>query len=192
MRTREKIELGLIATVSVVTWFFATRLPVKLPAGYLILAASVLLLGQGLLRDLYVKYVAKKDHPAADPSTGSGLAPSTGSGLAPSTGSGLAPSTGSGLAPSTGSGLAPSTGSGTAPKRIVCMCMESTVGVAGVIGGLAVLLCGIGRIIEVPTFFWPALVIGVGVVGFVIKDFVLDWKARSVRRVKDHQSIIPW
>ncbi len=160
MRTREKIELGLIATVAVATWFFATRLPVKLPAGYLILAASVLLLGQGLLRDLYVKYVAKKDHPAADPSTGSGPTPST--------------------------------GSGTAPKRIVCMCMESTVGVAGVIGGLAILLCGIGRIIEVPTFFWPALVIGVGVVGFVIKDFVLDWKARSVRRVKDHQSIIPW
>ena len=72
------------------------------------------------------------------------------------------------------------------------MCMESTVGVAGVIGGLAVLLCGLGRPVEVALFFWPALVLAVGITGFVIKDFVLDWKARSVRRVKDHQSIIPW
>ena len=150
MRTREKIELGLIATVAAAAWFFAARLPVKLPAGYLILAASVLLLGQGLLRDLWVKYGAKKDHPAAE------------------------------------------TQAPAAKQKIVCMCMESTVGVAGVIGGLAILLCGIGRIVEVPLYFWPALVLCVGVVGFVIKDFVLDWKARSVRRVKDHQSIIPW
>ena len=156
MRTREKIELGLIATVAVTTWFFATRLPVKLPAGYLILAASVLLLGQGLLRDLYVKYIAKKDHPAVAAAAAIDGQPAN------------------------------------APKKIVCMCMESTVGVAGVVGGLAILLCGIGSIVEVPFYFWPALVLCVGVVGFVIKDFVLDWKARSVRRVKDHQSIIPW
>ena len=159
MTVREKVELVLIAAAASAAGAFATSLPPSLPAGYVILTASVLLLGQGLIRDLWMKYGAKRDHPA--PSTSSGQAPSTSS-------------------------------EPPKPQRIVCMCAESTVGVAGVVAGLTVVLCGIRSHVELPPIFWPALVLIVGVIGFIIKDYVLDWKSRSVRRVKDHSSIIPW
>ena len=67
MRTREKTELGLIAVVAALAWFFAAKFPARLSVGYLILAAAVLLLGQGLLRDLWIKFGAGRDHPAASP-----------------------------------------------------------------------------------------------------------------------------
>ena len=143
MTTREKVELLLICCVAGAAWFFTARLPHQLAAGELILAASVFLLSQGLLRDLWIKYVVKPAAPAQ-------------------------------------------------PRRIVCMCMESTVGVAGVTAGAAILLCGIRSSVQLPQLFWPLLVLCVGVVGFVIKDFVIDWKTWKVRKEKDHQSVIPW
>jgi hypothetical protein len=127
-----------------------------------ILTASVLLLGQGLIRDLWMKYGAKREHPAAEAQSTATDAAQTGPAAPPK------------------------------PQRIVCMCAESTVGVAGVVAGLTVVLCGIRSTVDLPSVFWPALVLIVGVTGFIIKDYVLDWKSRSVRRVKDHSSIIPW
>ena len=151
MLRREKVELALIVLATLAAWRLASVLPVSVPAGHLILAASVLLLGQGLLRDLWIKFGPK---PAAV--------------------------------------AEPVPTDAAKPQRIVCMCMESSVGVAGVIAGLCILLCGIGRRIEVSPYCWPALVLVVGITGFIIKDFVLDWKNRTVKRVKDHQSVIPW
>ena len=143
MTTREKVELLLICIVAGAAWFFAARLPHQLAAGEVIAYSSAFLLFQGLLRDLWIKYVAKPEAPAQ-------------------------------------------------PRKFACMCMESTVGAAGVIAGLTVLLCGIRTSVQLPLFFWPALVLVVGAIGFLIKDLVIDWKTWKVRREKDHQSVIPW
>jgi hypothetical protein len=143
MTTREKVELLLICILAAAAWFFAPKLPQKLAIGEVVLAASVFLLGQGLLRDLWIKYVVKPAAPAE-------------------------------------------------PRRIVCMCMESTVGVVGVSAGGAILLCGIRSSVALPGIFWPLLILIVGAVGFAIKDFVIDWKTWKVHREKDHQSVIPW
>src|SRR5262245_48252220 len=105
MTTREKVELLLICIVAGAAWFLAAKLPQKLAVGEVVLAASVFLLGQGLLRDLWIKYVVKPAAPAE-------------------------------------------------PRRIVCMCMESTVGVVGVTAGAAILLCGIRSSVQLPNVFW--------------------------------------
>jgi hypothetical protein len=143
MTTREKVELLLICIVAAAAWFFAAKLPHNLRAGEIILAASGILLFQGLLRDLWIKYVARPPAPVQ-------------------------------------------------PRKIMCMCMESTVGASGVIAGAAILLCGIRHSVDLPQLFWPLLILIVGIVGFAIKDLVIDWKTWRVRKEKDHQSVIPW
>ena len=55
---REKIELALIGAAGATSWLAFPLLPVSLPAGSFALVAAALLLGQGLVRDLWLKYGA--------------------------------------------------------------------------------------------------------------------------------------
>src|SRR4051812_22684929 len=59
MTRREQVELALIPAAAAVTWAAAAQLPDSLATGTLVLTGAVLLLGQGLLRDLHLKYVAR-------------------------------------------------------------------------------------------------------------------------------------
>jgi hypothetical protein len=145
MTAREKGELILIALAACVAYVFREKLPQHWPLGNLVLSASVILLGQGLLRDLWIKYVVRK-------------------------------------APH-----APGT-----RQAISCMCMESTVGVIGVIAGLLLVAVRASAQISLPPWFWPALVATIGVAGFLIKDLVIDFKAWTIRREPDHQNIVFW
>lgn len=144
MTSREKGELVLIAVAIGASAALKNKMPAKLSSGDLVLYASILLLAQGLVRDLWIKYAAPKVE--------------------------------------------------AKPKKSgpICMCMESTVGVLGVIAGLMLLFVGTQTPMKLASWFWPALVGGVLVIGFLIKDFVLDWRTRSIRREKDHQSIVFW
>jgi len=144
MTSREKSELVLIAVAIGASTALKNKLPAKMSSGDLVLYASIVLLAQGLVRDLWIKYATPKVE--AKPAK-------------------------------------------TGP---ICMCMESTVGVLGVIAGLLLLFVGTRTPLELATWFWPAVVGGVLVLGFLIKDFVLDWRTRSIRREKDHQSIVFW
>jgi hypothetical protein len=148
MTRREVGELCLIAAAAGSACFIP-RLPATIPIGELVLAGSVALLAQGLIRDLVIKY--------GGASKGAQTAP--------------------------------------AQKRgIVCMCMESTVGVAGVAAGICVLLAGIRRPVALPVYFWPVAIAVVGVTGFIIKDYVIDWTRRPwrIRKEKDHSSVVFW
>ncbi len=150
MTLREKVELLLISAAAGAAAAIP-GLPRRVATGELILAASVLLLGQGLIRDLWIKYRAPKPPPApadaAEPSK---------------------------------------------PRGLFCMCMESTVGMLGVIAGCGIVLAGVRHPIDLPAYFWPVAVLVIGVIGFVIKDYVLDWKTWSIRREKDHQNVVFW
>jgi hypothetical protein len=85
---------------------------------------------------------------------------------------------------------------GGKPTRqpIFCMCMESSVGVVGVVAGGALLLSGIRAQVQLAGVFWPAFVFFTCLIGFVIKNYVFDWQTWPwrIRRVEDHSSIVFW
>ena len=60
MTPTEKVELALIAVAGVASWFAAGWLPADISVGALLLGASVLLLGQGMVRDLWLLSRRKK------------------------------------------------------------------------------------------------------------------------------------
>ena len=64
MTNAEKAELALIPIVGVVAWMLSDRLPARIGVGTLLLAASVLLLLQGLVRDLWL--LSRRNHAPHD------------------------------------------------------------------------------------------------------------------------------
>jgi hypothetical protein len=71
-----------------------------------------------------------------------------------------------------------------------CMCMESTIGLSGVLVGVVLTAAGVPVVIPLATWTWPvggALVWGAG---FTMKDVVIQWSPWKLRRVKDHGSIL--
>ena len=145
MTARERGELLLIAATTGASTALPGILPGKLPLGDIVLYASILLLAQGLIRDLWIKYVAR---------------------------------------------IVPQAPQNKQPLR--CMCMESTVGVLGVVSGLGLIFATRGATWPLPVWFWPIMIGSVCLAGFLIKDLVLDFKAWTVRREKDHQNIVFW
>jgi hypothetical protein len=145
MKTREKVELALIAVTGAAAWGGRAFLPDRLPWGEVALYSSALLLGQSLVRDLYLKYGAPKVKPGPDAKVQRNL-----------------------------------------------MCLESTIGLAGIVAGVGLLLALPDWRLRMPGWLWPALALGVGAFGFLIKDLVLDWRRGKIRVDPDHQNIIWW
>ncbi len=83
------------------------------------------------------------------------------------------------------------TATATAGQRLRCMCVESTVGVAGVAAGLILLGAGWDhRLASLPAWAWGALATGTLVVGFLVKDLVVQWSPWRIRRETDHLGIV--
>ncbi len=78
--------------------------------------------------------------------------------------------------------------SGRAPAA-TCMCVESSIGIFGVVAGVLALFSGAGSTINLSKFFWPATVLLVGLAGFSMKSLVIDWKSRRIRRESDHRAV---
>ncbi len=71
-----------------------------------------------------------------------------------------------------------------------CMCIESTVGVGGLaIGGLAAGM-GLGGALSIAPWTWGVLAFAMGLVGFWLKDFVIEWRPWKIRRDPDHLNIL--
>jgi hypothetical protein len=75
-------------------------------------------------------------------------------------------------------------------ESAACICAESTVGLSGVLVGLAFTLEGVGSIIVLKWWVWPVLASFVWSLGFIMKDFVIQWRPWAIRRIEDHGSII--
>ena len=142
MTTAERIELALIPLVGVAVWWISERLPAQIGIGSLLLAASVLLLLQGLVRDLWLLFKRRQDSHA---------------------------------------------GPG---QEALCMCVESTVGVTGVVAGLIVLGSAADSTVFVSRTLWSILAVAVMIIGFAIKDFVFEWRPFRIRRDKDHVNLV--
>ncbi len=145
MTSIEKYEIALIVMATFFSAALLAHFPDKLSSGDMVLYASVLLLAQGLVRDLWIKYSTTR--PIATPTTA---------------------------------------------FKPICMCLESSVGLLGVVAGLLMVFVGTQTPLQLVSWFWPIAIGGVLAIGFLIKDFVLDWRTRSIRREKDHQNIVFW
>lgn len=146
MTRADKIELMAVATATLATLALSPALPRTLAMGEVALTASALLLAQGLVRDLFIKFGRR---PAGEACT-------------------------------VGNGVA---------SQSNCMCMESSLGMVGIIAGVVLLLTVVPRNVHLHWSFWPALVAGVGLAGFFMKSIVIDWKSRRLRRVADHRQV---
>jgi hypothetical protein len=81
--------------------------------------------------------------------------------------------------------------SGRVPgESAACICVESTVGLSGVLVGLAFTLAGVGSSIALKRWVWPVLALLVWSLGFMMKDFVIQWRPWAIRKIEDHGSII--
>jgi len=75
-------------------------------------------------------------------------------------------------------------------KEASCMCLESTIGVTGIVAGAV--LAGLGSSTQA-AMGRPGFVLAVAgtmALGFVIKDWVISWRPLGVRREKDHLNLI--
>jgi hypothetical protein len=75
-------------------------------------------------------------------------------------------------------------------KSMQCLCVESALGMTGVLVGAGLLGLGITRQIAMDKFLWGfsiALLVGLG---FAIKDFVVQANPWRIFRDKDHLNIV--
>jgi hypothetical protein len=75
-------------------------------------------------------------------------------------------------------------------KEAQCFCLESTVGLTGVIAGLALIGLGSSHQIEMSRWEFLIAIAGTMALGFIIKDFIISWNPFGLRREKDHLNLI--
>lgn len=80
--------------------------------------------------------------------------------------------------------------SGSQVKQIQCMCVESTVGILGVVIGLLLFFTQLDIYVAMNITRWLLLIGGVLVAGFLIKDYVFEWNPWRVYKDKDHLNIV--
>ena len=142
LTTAEMLELALIPMAGVISGLVAAGHPAQVSIGALVLGASVLLLLQGLVRDLWL--ISQRNRHSQ---TG-------------------------------------------APQEALCMCVESTVGVTGVLAGLIILGSTIDSRLSVSPLLISLLTTGILIIGFAIKDFIFELRPFRIRRDKDHLNIV--
>jgi len=76
-------------------------------------------------------------------------------------------------------------------KQVVnCMCVESTVGITGVIIGALLLSTRIIQVFTLNSLSWLLIALITLLTGFVMKNYVIQWSPWKIRKEKDHINII--
>ena len=86
--------------------------------------------------------------------------------------------------------LSPKTVAVAAPKVMQCLCVESALGMTGLLVGAGILGFGITQQIQMDKFVMGMSVACQVGVGFVIKDFVVQVRPWRIFRDKDHINIV--
>lgn len=76
------------------------------------------------------------------------------------------------------------------PRRLACMCLESSLGLTGIVIGIVLALCNFGGQHTLTPGRWMLLAALVFTTGFLAKDLVISWRPLGVRRDPDHHSIV--
>jgi hypothetical protein len=75
-------------------------------------------------------------------------------------------------------------------KEAQCFCLESTVGLTGVIAGVALIGLGNSDQIVAGRLVFFLAVSGTMMLGFLIRDLVIFWHPFGIRREKDHLNLV--
>jgi len=76
------------------------------------------------------------------------------------------------------------------PRRARCLCVESAVGLSGILAGLLLLGSEADYPITLNHWQWGILLMATMTSGFLIKDLVLEWNPLRLRRDRDHINIV--
>ncbi len=71
-----------------------------------------------------------------------------------------------------------------------CMCVESALGMTGVVAGIGLVGLGFDRPIFMSAAELSAAVAATMITGFLLKDFVFGWSPWKIYREKDHAQVI--
>ena len=71
-----------------------------------------------------------------------------------------------------------------------CMCVESTVGLTGVIAGIALVGFGLTTPIHLTPLGFLLSIVSILGAGYLLKDFVFEWSPWKIYREKDHSQVI--
>ncbi len=81
--------------------------------------------------------------------------------------------------------------SAAAPARAArCMCVESALGMTGVVAGIGLVGLGFTRSVFLSVPVLATAVFVAMAVGFFLKDFVFEWNPWKIYREKDHAQVI--
>ena len=69
-------------------------------------------------------------------------------------------------------------------------CLETTVGIAGVITGAGWLLSGYSAVLEISEGVWAVLVVLTMLLCFLLRDYVIRWRPWAILRDPGHINII--
>ena len=75
-------------------------------------------------------------------------------------------------------------------KKARCICLESTVGICGIILGIIFFATDSGKDLEMTTWCWSLSAMATLGSGFLMKDYVLGWKPLRISKDKDHMNLI--
>lgn len=74
--------------------------------------------------------------------------------------------------------------------KMPCMCIESTLGMLGIIIGGVLLFAASGMNIQMTTHTWWVLLSSVVIVGFLVKDYVLHWDPWKIAKEREHINVL--
>jgi hypothetical protein len=70
-----------------------------------------------------------------------------------------------------------------------CVCLESTLGIGAIVAGTVLLFAWTPIVLPAGRLAWPVGAAALGAFGFLTKDVVFDWKARTLRRDVRHGAV---
>ena len=78
----------------------------------------------------------------------------------------------------------------TPEKHVRCMCVESAIGLTGVIAGICLVGAGLTHPVHLSAGALTGGVAAAMTFGFLLKDLVFEWSPWKIYREKDHAQVI--
>ena len=78
----------------------------------------------------------------------------------------------------------------TPAREARCMCVESALGITGVVAGIGLVGLGFTRPVSLSVTGLAVRVGAAMVAGYLLKDFVFEWSPWKIYREKDHAQVI--
>lgn len=78
----------------------------------------------------------------------------------------------------------------TPPRAAACMCVESALGLTGIVAGIGLVGFGLDWPVGLSATGLTVVVGSVMLAGFLLKDFVFQWSPWKIYREKEHAQVI--